>query len=93
MNISKIGDVLRFIFSERYFKCPANMMVADRTMLRLVSYWGNLLSSEDEEDWMKLRLSKRTGRPFGDDEFAEKVKNLTGRDPRPRRPGRPRKGE
>jgi len=70
-----------------------DMMVADRTMLGLVSDWENLLSSENEEDSERLRLSTRTGRPAGDDVFAEKVENLTGRDPRPRRPGRPRKGE
>ena len=71
----------------------ADMMVADRTMLGLVSDWENLLSSENEEDSERLRLSTRTGRPVGGDDFAEKVKNLTGRDPRPRQPGRPRKGE
>jgi putative transposase len=70
-----------------------DMMVADRTMLGLVSDWENLLSSENEEDSERLRLSTRTGRPAGDDVFAEKVENLTGRDPRPRRPGRPRKKE
>jgi putative transposase len=70
-----------------------DIMVADRTMLGLVSDWENLLSSENEEDSERLRLSTRTGRPAGDDVFAEKVENLTGRDPRPRRPGRPRKVE
>ena len=69
----------------------ADMMVADRTMLGLVSDWEDLLSSENEEDSERLRLSTRTGRPAGDNEFAEKVEKLTGRDPRPRRPGRPRK--
>ena len=71
----------------------ADMMVADRTMLGLVSDWENLLSAENEEDSERLRLSTRTGRPAGNDDFAEKVEILTGRDPRPRQPGRPRKGE
>ena len=70
-----------------------DMMIADRTMLGLVSDWENLLSSENEEDSERLRLSTRTGRPAGNNDFAEKVENLTGRDPRPRRPGRPRKEE
>src|SRR6266702_4333220 len=70
-----------------------DMMVADRTMLGLVSDWENFLSSENEEDSERLRLSTRTGRPAGNDDFAEKVKMLTGRDPRPQRPGRPRKGK
>ena len=70
-----------------------DMMVADRTMLGLVSDWENLLSSENEEDSERLRLSTRTGRPAGNDDFAEKVEILTGRDPRPRRPERPRKGK
>ena len=71
----------------------ADMMVVDRTMLGLVSDWENLLSSENEEDSERLRLSTRTGRPAGNDDFAEKVEILTGRDPRPRRPERPRKGK
>jgi len=71
----------------------SDMMVTDRTMLGLVFDWENLLLSEDEEDSVRIRISTRTGRPAGDDEFAEKVKDLTGRDPRPRRPGRPRKGQ
>jgi putative transposase len=70
-----------------------DMMVADRTMLGLVSDWENFLSSENEEDSERLRLSTRTGRPAGNDDFAEKVKMLTGGDPRPQRPGRPRKGK
>lgn len=69
-----------------------DVMVADRTLLGLVTDWENLLKSENEEDSKRLRLSTRTGRPAGDDEFAEKVKNLTGKDPRPRPAGRPRKG-
>lgn len=71
----------------------ADMMVADRTMLGLISDWEKLLSAENEEDSERLRLSTRTGRPAGDDVFVEIVENLTGKDPRPRRPGRPRKGE
>ncbi|HBO33963.1 MAG TPA: transposase [Anaerolineaceae bacterium] len=70
-----------------------DMMVSDKSMLGMVSDWESLLLSENEEDSMRLRLSTRTGRPAGGDDFAEKVKNLTGRDPRPQRPGRPRKGE
>lgn len=71
----------------------SDILVADRTMLGLVSNWENHLSTEHKEDSERLRLSTRTGRPAGDDNFAEKIKNLTGRDPRPLRPGRPRKGE
>ena len=70
-----------------------DMMVADRTLLGLVSDWEDLLSSENEEESERLRLSTRTGRPAASDDFAEKVEKLTGRDPRPRKPGRPRKGE
>jgi len=51
----------------------SDMMVADRTVLGLVIDWENLLLSEDEEDSVRLRVSTRTGRPAGDDEFAEKV--------------------
>jgi putative transposase len=69
-----------------------DVMVADRTLLGLVTDWENLLMSENEEYSKRLRLSTRTGRPVGDNDFAEKVKTLTGRDPRPRPVGRPRKG-
>jgi len=69
-----------------------DVMVVDRTLLGLVSDWEDLLKSENEEDSKRLRLFTRTGRPVGDDNFAEKVKNLTGKDPRPRPAGRPRKG-
>ena len=68
-----------------------DMMVVDRTMLGLVSDWQDLLSSEKEEDSERVRLSTRTGRPAGDDAFAGIVESLTGRNPRPRQPGRPRK--
>lgn len=70
-----------------------DVLVADRTMLGLVTDWGDLLLSENEEDSERLRLSTRTGRPAGDNNFADKVESLTGRDPRPRRPGRPPKME
>jgi len=69
-----------------------DVMVVDRTLLGLVSDWEDLLKSENEEDSKRLRFFTRTGRPVGDDNFAEKVKNLTGKDPRPRPAGRPRKG-
>jgi putative transposase len=69
----------------------SDIMIADRTLLGLVLDWESLLSSEDEEVSEKLRLSTRTGRPVGNENFAEKVEVLTGRNPRPRRPGRPRK--
>lgn len=70
-----------------------DMMVTDRTLLGLISDWENLLSSESEEESERLRLSTRTGRPAASDDFADNVEMLTGRDPRPRRAGRPRKGE
>lgn len=70
-----------------------DLLVADRTMLGLVSDWESLLSSENEEESNRLRLSTRTGRPASNEDFVEKVQQLTGRDPRPQRPGRPRKGE
>jgi putative transposase len=69
-----------------------DVMVADRTLLGLVTDWEDLLKLENEEYSKRLRLSTRTGRPVGDDDFAEKVTAITGRDPRPRPAGRPRKG-
>ena len=70
-----------------------DMLVSDRTMLGLISDWESLLSSENEEESKKLRLATRTGRPAGDEDFAAQVERVTGRDPRPQRPGRPRKAE
>jgi putative transposase len=67
-------------------------LVADRTLLGLVSDWEGLLSTEDQEESNRLRLSTRTGRPAGNEDFVEKVQQYTGKDPRPKRPGRPKKG-
>jgi len=39
----------------------------------------------------QLQEKIRTGRPFGPDSFYEIIKKLTGRDTRPKSPGRPRK--
>lgn len=39
----------------------------------------------------RLKEKIRTGRPFGPDRFYELIKKITGRDTRPKLPGRPRK--
>lgn len=70
-----------------------DMLVMDRTLLGLVSDWENFLLDEDDKLSERLRLASRTGRPLGNEDFVEEIEQLTGRDPRPRRPGRPRLSE
>ena len=66
------------------------MLVTDQTLLGLVSDWETLLLDEDDKCSERLRLASRTGRPLGNDDFIEEIERVTGRDPRPRRSGRPR---
>ena len=68
-----------------------DMLVSDRNLLGMVLDWQDLLLSEDEGDSERLRLLTRTGRPAGDEIFVETEESLTGRDPRPKKPGKPRK--
>ena len=67
------------------------MLVSDRNLLGMVLDWQDLLLSEDEVASERLRLLTRTGRPAGDEIFVETEESLTGRDPRPKKPGKPRK--
>ena len=57
-----------------------NQLVKVRPLLGLFGNWKRLLDRSVEEDVAeKIRLHERTGRPFGTDEFIEKLEKQLGR--------------
>ena len=65
-------------------------LVIHSTLLSSINDWQQFLTSESDVDH-ELREKYRTGRPFGPTEFYDTVENITGRDTRPKQPGRPKK--
>lgn len=66
-------------------------LVTDRTLLGLITDWDGYLAGGMAEELDRIRMATRTGRPAGDEEFADKVANVTGRDLRKGKPGRQKK--
>ncbi|MDA3971876.1 MAG: hypothetical protein PF442_11055 [Desulfobulbaceae bacterium] len=57
-------------------------------MLSEITAWKQFLGTES--DFTKhLREKSHTGRPFGPESFFTTVEKITGRDARPKSPGRP----
>jgi len=55
-------------------------LVSVRPMLELVADWKDYLrESIADNEFQKLRLHSRTGRPWGDGEFVERLEKVTGR--------------
>ena len=65
-------------------------LLLDRSpLLDSIADWSAYLKGcSSEESLEQLRRHTRTGRPLGDDDFIDNAELLTGRDLRPRRPGR-----
>jgi len=57
-------------------------------MLNWVKDWSELLGSDEQLEYDDFRQHERTGRPFGDEAFVERVSQLTGRELAMKRPGR-----
>jgi len=68
----------------------ADPLAEPSPMLHDVDDWRALLA-DDPTGTEKIRRSTRTGRPLGSESFLSYVEEVTGRDLRPRRPGRKRK--
>ena len=66
-------------------------LVRDRTLSGLISDWKGFLAGENAGEVDRVRSATQTGRPAGDDDFVAVVENLTGRDLRKGKPGRPRR--
>ena len=65
-------------------------LITHSPLLSAVKNWRQFLTSESDVD-NKLRERYRTGRSFGPLEFYDIVEKITGRNVRPKRPGRPKK--
>jgi putative transposase len=72
-------------------KVESDPLVKDRTLSGLITDWEGFLAGGMSGEVERLRMLTQTGRPAGDDDFIVKVENLTGRDLRKGKPGRPRK--
>jgi hypothetical protein len=68
-------------------------LVMDRTLMGLVKNWSDLLANGDEEVNQNLRSGVTIGRPIGDDSFVKRVQEMTGRNLRKGKPGKPAKNE
>jgi putative transposase len=69
----------------------ADPLVKDRTLLGLVEDWNEYLGRSDDVAQKTLLRCIRTGRPAGSDHFVKLIENLTRRDLRLRKAGRPLK--
>jgi putative transposase len=68
-----------------------NVLTVDARKLVGAGDWRAWLRETDEDELIqRLRLSTRTGRPFGDELFVGKAERATGRLLRPRPAGRPK---
>ncbi len=65
-------------------------LVQKSSLLSDISNWKRFLSESVHKN-SQLKEKIRTGRPFGPDNFYSYVEELTGNDPRPGLPGRPKK--
>jgi len=69
----------------------ADPLVKDKTLLGLVGDWKEYLGRSDAVAQKRLLRCIRTGRPAGSDHFVKLIENLTRRDLRLRKAGRPLK--
>jgi len=69
----------------------SDFLVRDQSLMGLVKDWSELLASGNAEANEKIRMAVRTGRPLGDEGFAERIEGMTGRDLCKGTPGRPKK--
>jgi len=69
---------------------PDDPLASESPILQEIDDWRALLSHDPLEDEL-LRRHTRTGRPFGNESFLNRVEELTGRDLHPRKPGRKHK--
>jgi len=65
-------------------------LVKKTSLFSDVNDWKRFLSAENDQT-IVLEEKIRTGRPFGPENFYAVIENMTGRDPRPGMPGRPKK--
>lgn len=65
-------------------------LVAESSLLSEITDWKQFLRTESDIT-EQLREKSRTGRPFGPESFFSTVEEITGRDVRPKLPGRPSK--
>jgi len=66
-------------------------LVKEKALPMRVGNWREFLSGGDEKEMDALRMTTRTGRPAGDEEFLTKLSKITGKKVMRGRPGRPRK--
>jgi putative transposase len=71
----------------------SDALVIDRALMGLVKNWSELLEDGDEEVNQDLRSGITIGRPMGDDSFVNRVQEMTGRNLRKGKPGKPAKNE
>ncbi len=71
-------------------KAASDILIDDSDLLREVSDWKAYLSENDNE-LEDIRLTTRTGRPFGRHTFVKTAEKITKRVLQPRKAGRPRK--
>ncbi|MCP3874698.1 MAG: transposase [Desulfobacteraceae bacterium] len=65
-------------------------LIRESSLLSDINDWKRFLSTKTEKI-SQIEEKTRTGRPFGPDGFYSLVEELTGNNPRPGQPGRPRK--
>ncbi len=68
-------------------------LVKVSSMLDRVNAWSDLLASDDLAVYDDFRKHERTGRPFGDDVFVDRISQLTGRELAMKKPGRKKRIE
>ncbi len=64
-------------------------LVAESRLLSEINDWKQFLNTKSEFT-DQLREKSRTGRPFGPESFFSTIEKITGRDARPKSPGRPK---
>lgn len=70
-----------------------DMLVDGLALKSRIDDWTRLLGGAEEDcEAAAVRLHASTGRPMGDEAYVSRIEELLGRELRPKRPGRPRKG-
>lgn len=88
-----VTDAIDYEWSSAAWHCGMvshDPLVQKDELLALVDNWEELLVMDSELSLL-LEEKNRTGRPFGSEEFFEKIEEITGIDARPGHPGRPKK--
>ena len=70
-------------------RADSDPLVKDRTLYGLITDWEEYLSGGISLELGQLRMATQTGRPAGDEAFIAKMSDLTGRDLKKGKPGRP----